>query len=46
MSETRTKWLEGPLSIELTTADVMADLDDAWATWEPGAKQDLLDLPA
>lgn len=31
----RTIWLEEPLSVELTTAELMADLDAEWATWEP-----------
>ena len=35
MSDTLTSWLEEPLPIELTTAEVMADLEEAWAAWEP-----------
>jgi hypothetical protein len=43
MSSTAVSWLEEPLSIELTTAELMADLDEAWATWEP-SPDELLEL--
>ena len=35
----RWSWWWAPLKVELTTADVMADLDPGWAAWRPAATE-------